>query len=107
MNDASSSIYGLNPVTFVYNGDASETTQYGLIAEEVADVFPGIVVNNISGQPETIQYHVLPVLMLNEMQKQYYELLNHKALIAKLETVVQAFAERIEVLEAHNIHAIN
>jgi hypothetical protein len=80
MNDVSSSIYALNPVTFVYNSDASETTQYGLIAEEVADVFPGIVVNNISGQPETIQYHVLPVLMLNEFKK---------------------LAARVAVLEAH------
>ena len=80
MNDVSASIYDLNPVTFVYNSDASETTQYGLIAEEVADVFPGIVVNNASGQPETIQYHVLPVLTLNELKK---------------------LAARVAVLEAH------
>lgn len=69
MNDVSANIYNLNPVTFVYNSDASETTQYGLIAEEVADVFPGIVVRNANGQPETVQYHVLPVLLLNEFQK--------------------------------------
>jgi hypothetical protein len=69
MNDVSANIYNLNPVTFVYNSDASETTQYGLIAEEVADVFPGIVVRSANGQPETVQYHVLPVLLLNEFKK--------------------------------------
>lgn len=80
MSNVSSSIYNLNPVTFVYNSDASEKTQYGLIAEEVADVFPGIVVRNAHGQPETVQYHVLPVLLLNEMKK---------------------LAARVAVLEAH------
>lgn len=80
MNDVSANIYDLNPVTFVYNSDASETTQYGLIAEEVADVFPGIVVRNANGQPETVQYHVLPILTLNELQK---------------------LAARVAVLEAH------
>ena len=69
MDDSSANIYDLNPVTFAYNSDATETTQYGLIAEEVADVFPGIVVNNSDGQPETVQYHVLPVLLVNELKK--------------------------------------
>ncbi len=79
--DASSAIMKLRPVTFVYNGDATNTTQYGLIAEEVAKRFPGLVVNNADGQPYTVQYHVLPVLLLNEMKK---------------------LAARVAVLEARN-----
>src|SRR5205085_2306924 len=65
----SANIYNLRPVTFVYNDDASETIQYGLIAEEAAEAFPTIVVYDANGQPQTIQYHVLPALMLNELQK--------------------------------------
>jgi Chaperone of endosialidase len=83
MNDVSSNIYGLRPVTFAYNNDASETTQYGLIAEEVANVFPGIVAYDQDGQPFTVQYHLLPVLMLNEVQK---------------------LAARVAVLESHLIN---
>ena len=81
----SASIYQLNPVTFVYNGDASKTTQYGLIAEEVDQVFPGIVVKDADGQPETVQYHVLPVLLLNEVQKQQACIKDLAERVARLE----------------------
>jgi len=70
MNDESAHILNLRPVTFVYNADATETKQYGLIAEEVDQVLPSIVVYDEEGQPFTVQYQVLPVLLLNEMQKQ-------------------------------------
>ncbi len=69
MNDESSNILDLRPVTFAYNSDASETKQYGLIAEEVDEIFPGIVVRNLDGEIETVQYHILPVLLLNEIKK--------------------------------------
>lgn len=69
MNADSADIYNLRPVTFVYNGDASETKQYGLIAEEADEVFPTIVVHDENNQPYTVQYHVLPALILNELQK--------------------------------------
>ena len=71
MDADSAHIHNLRPVTFVYNGDASETRQYGLIAEEVDQVFPAIVVKDADGNPYTVQYQVLPVLLLNEVQKLY------------------------------------
>jgi Chaperone of endosialidase len=101
MDEASANIYKLRPVTFAYNQDASETRQYGLIAEEVEKVFPEIVVNDENGEPFTVQYHVLPVLLLNEIQKQHNELLNHTTLITQLEQLVQTFAERLNALEAN------
>jgi fibronectin-binding autotransporter adhesin len=69
MADCSDIIYQLNPVTFAYNDDIEEVKQYGLIAEEVDAVFPNIVVKNKDGQAETVQYHILPVLLLNEIKK--------------------------------------
>ena len=89
MADDSASIYNLNPVTFAYNGDASETRQYGLIAEEVDEVMPSIVVKDENGQPYTVQYQVLPVLMLNELQKQHGEIREQR----------EMFEERISRLE--------
>lgn len=68
MGDASSRIYQLRPVTFSYKKDSSKSKVFGLIAEEVEKVMPEIVVfkNTI---PETVKYHDLPMLLLNELQK--------------------------------------
>jgi len=55
MNDLSAEIWNLRPVIFAYNNDVSETMQYGLIAEEVDAIFPGIVVRDADGQPLTVQ----------------------------------------------------
>jgi hypothetical protein len=82
----------LRPVTFAYNCDPSETKQYGLIAEEVDEVFPGIVVYDADNQPETIQYHVLPVLLLNEMKKQ-------QSAIDNLTITVESMSAAINILQ--------
>jgi hypothetical protein len=99
MDDASSDIYKLRPVTFVYNGDESNTLQYGLIAEEVNQTFPAIVVKNAQGQPETVQYHVIPVLLLNEMKKQQGTIEEMKDVIASLHEQIQEFMARVRELE--------
>ena len=44
MDKASETLYQFKPVTFKYNSDWKGTTQYGLIAEEVAEVDPQLVV---------------------------------------------------------------
>jgi hypothetical protein len=69
MAEKSEDIYKLRPVTFVYNADATEAPQYGLIAEEVEQAFPDLVVYDESGKPFTVRYHFLPQLLLNEVQK--------------------------------------
>lgn len=99
MGDASNNVLHLRPVTFVYNGDESNTKQYGLIAEEVDEIFPNIVVKNEQGQPETIQYHVLPILLLNEMKKQQMTMAHMMDIISNLQEQVQAFIERVRTLE--------
>ena len=43
--------------------------EYGLIAEEVAEVFPELVVYDEEGRPETVKYHLLSSMLLNEVQK--------------------------------------
>lgn len=70
MADKSDAILQLRPVTFAYNDDETKTIQYGLIAEEVDQVFPTIVSRDEEGKPYTVRYQMLPVLLLNEIQKQ-------------------------------------
>ena len=100
MADASDAIMQLRPVTFVYNGDESNTTQYGLIAEEVDEAFPNIVVHDKDGQPETVQYHVLPVLLLNEMKKQQLTIEEFKKDNIQRDVIIQDLLERMSALEA-------
>ncbi len=102
MSDESDNILNLRPVTFVYNGDERKTKQYGLIAEEVEEIFPSIVATDEKGQPETVQYHVLPVLLLNEMKKQHATIDQMKNIISDLQAQLTEFIERVKTLENPN-----
>lgn len=55
MNSASESILGLEPVTFHYKRDKTDTPQFGLIAEEVAKVNPDLVVRDENGEIYTVR----------------------------------------------------
>jgi hypothetical protein len=73
MEAASTALMTLRPVTFHYKSDqnpSGRTLQYGLIAEEVAEVYPGLVARSADGQIETVLYQFLPPMLLNEYQKQ-------------------------------------
>lgn len=86
MGAASSPVMKLRPVTFRYKQHKDRVIKsYGLIAEEVAEVFPDIVVLDEEGNPETIQYHILPSILLNEIQKQQKIILELTARIEALE----------------------
>lgn len=72
MGEASARLRALRPVTFRYkkpydNGEMP--IQFGLIAEEVAEVFPELAVFNADGLPESVKYQDLAPLLLNEVQK--------------------------------------
>lgn len=70
MGSDSNALMQLQPVTFNYISDQTKKKQYGLIAEQVAQVFPDLVVYDKDGQPETIKYHDLPAILLNELKNQ-------------------------------------
>jgi len=71
MGAASERIFELRPVTFRYKAHAGQenATQFGLIAEEVDEVMPGLVARSADREIETVRYQDLPVLLLNELQK--------------------------------------
>jgi len=72
MAAASDVLMKLRPVSFFYQPelDETQTRQYGLVAEEVAKVAPELVVFNQDGTPETVRYHFVNAMLLNEVQKQ-------------------------------------
>lgn len=63
------SVLALRPVEFNFISDKSKTKQYGLIAEEVEKDFPYLCFYNAAGQPDSVKYHELPVLLLKEIQR--------------------------------------
>jgi hypothetical protein len=62
----------LRPVAFYYKPELDEThtRQYGLVAEEVAQIAPGLVLFDKDGKPQTVRYHFVNAMLLNEVQKQ-------------------------------------
>src|SRR5208337_2117852 len=74
MGGKSSALLKLRPVSFRYNNDSANTLQYGLVAEEVAKVYPELVVYGPDGKVETVRYSMLSAMLLNELQKQANEL---------------------------------
>ncbi len=74
MGESTDALMKLRPVTFFYKPDYANderTLQYGLIAEEVAKVYPELVANDKDGQPYSVRYQYLSTMLLNEVQKQY------------------------------------
>lgn len=67
MGNFSERIYKLNPVSFTWKKDKTE--DWGLIAEDVAKIFPELASYDDKGNPETVSYQKLSVLLLNEIQK--------------------------------------
>lgn len=73
----------LRPVR--YNKIDNEATEIGLIAEEVAELFPEVVTYNENGQPSGVQYQRLSVILLKTIQEQNVALAALTERINKLE----------------------
>jgi hypothetical protein len=63
-------LYSLRPVTFHLKADPDGDIQYGLIAEEVAKVYPELAIRDSAGRIEGVRYDELAPMLLNEMQHQ-------------------------------------
>jgi hypothetical protein len=71
MDKASEAVLALKPVSFRYKKeiDASGTLQFGLVAEEVADINADLVTRDSEGKPETVRYEAVNAMLLNEFLK--------------------------------------
>jgi hypothetical protein len=73
MGEASAALARLRPVVFRYRkpfANGAKPLQYGLIAEEVAEVYPELVAFDAEGEPETVLYRFLAPILLSEEQRQ-------------------------------------
>ena len=68
MGSSSDNPQRLRPVAFHLKSDPTGPRQYGLIAQEVAKVYPELVTRNEAGMVEGVRYDELAPMLLNEMQ---------------------------------------
>jgi len=100
MDKASEALYRLKPVTFKFNSDWKGTTQYGLIAEEVAEVDPQLVVHGKDGEVTAVHYEQIDQMLLNEFLKEHKKVEEQQANIAELKSTVAQQRKGMEVLTA-------
>ena len=100
MDQSSESILALRPVTFHYKSDNKATAQFGLIAEEVAQVNPDLVVRASTGEIYTVRYDAVNAMLLNEFLKEHHTVQDLKELAQKQQTAIVLQQQQIAALTA-------
>jgi Chaperone of endosialidase len=106
MENASETLYRLNPVTYRYKKaiDPTRSPAFGLIAEEVAEVNPNLVARDAKGQPESVHYEMINTMLLNEFLKEHRtvrdqqkELNALKTELRKQAVLIQKVSDKVEL----------
>ena len=104
MNNLSEGILKLKPVRFVYKGDDKAMPQFGLVAEDVAEVNPDLVVRNDKGEIYTVRYDAVNAMLLNEFLKEHRKVQELESAVVKQQKDFRATAaqqqEEIQALTA-------
>jgi hypothetical protein len=85
MDEASEAILALEPVTFRYKHelDPEGISQFGLVAEEVEQVNPDLVVRDDQGKVSTVRYEAVNAMLLNEFLKEHRKVQELEAALAQ------------------------
>ena len=103
MADTSDELLALRPVTFKYKPEieAQGLPQFGLIAEEVEQVDPNLVVHDQEHGIYTVRYEAVNAMLLNEFLKEHKtveaqstEIQDLKRSIAELKAIVEKLANK-------------
>jgi hypothetical protein len=99
MDNASQALFALKPVTFRYKKDIdqSQSLDYGLIAEDVAQVDPNLAIHDRNGQIESVRYSAINAMLLNEFLKEHKKVEN---LEKDLRAIIVQQQKQIETLAA-------
>lgn len=104
MGIASDEILSLHPVQFQYKKDLdpSGAPQFGLVAEEVNDVDPNLVVRDAKNQVCSVRYEAVNAMLLNEFLKEHHTVEAQTTEIATLKekaAKVESLEKRLNELE--------
>jgi hypothetical protein len=98
MDKASEAILALKPVTFHYKKevDLDGVPQFGLIAEEVAEVNPDLVARDAEGTIYTVRYEAVNAMLLNEFLKEHKKVEEQEKRIVELKSGMIALAATVK-----------
>jgi Chaperone of endosialidase len=102
MNKTSEAIFSLEPVTFRYRKeiDPVGTSQFGLIAEEVAKVNPTLVLPDKEGKPYSVRYEAVNAMLLNEFLKEHRSVQELKTTVVQQQKQIDALTAALQKLSA-------
>ncbi len=101
MGIATEGLMRLRPVTFRYLAHGENAPlQYGLIAEEVAEVYPELVARNKEGEVDAVMYQFLAPMLLNEVQKQHQVIEEQQSRLESQQSELDDLRSRLMALEA-------
>lgn len=102
MDATSETLYRLQPVTFRYKKeiDASQSLEYGLIAEDVAGIDPNLANRNRDGQIESVRYHAINAMLLNEFLKAHRTVQELTATVTEQKKQIAALTAGLQKVSA-------
>jgi hypothetical protein len=104
MDETSEAILALKPVTFHYKDQdtqkAESTPQFGLIAEDVAEADPDLVVRDREGKPFTVRYDAVNAMLLNEFLKEHRKVQELEANAVKQQKQIDALTAGLQNVSA-------
>ena len=100
MDAASEAVLALKPVSFHYKSDNTKTPQFGLIAEDVADVNPDLVMRDENGEIYTVRYDAVNAMLLNEFLKEHHQVQDLKATVAEQQRRIDALTMGLQKVNA-------
>ena len=106
MDKASESILALKPVSFRYKVHNDTMPQYGLIAEQVAEVDPNLVVRDNNGEIYTVRYDAVNAMLLNEFLKEHQALVEETHKVEQQGAMIARQQEQIDALTA-GLHKVS
>jgi hypothetical protein len=91
----SEKVHQLRPVTFHYKTEANGPMQYGLIAEEVAQVYPELVTRDENGAIEGVRYEELIPPLLKVAQEQHRQIATQAQQLTTQAQQMQAVLQQV------------
>jgi Chaperone of endosialidase len=99
IDKTSEAILALKPVSFRYKKelDPKRVPQFGLIAEEVAEVSPDLVLTDDQGKPFSVRYEEVNAMLLNEFLKEHHKVQQLEKQVEELAAGLQKVSAEVEM----------
>ena len=95
---------------FIRDESGATALEYGLVAEEVAQVDPSLAIRDKNGQIDSVRYNAINAMLLNEFLKEHRKVQEQEAAITQLrkdfDSTIAQFTARLHE-QAEQIQKVN